>query len=142
MPVHHHASLTTESHQPQTCPAGHSYPVPRKSKKGSFFPGKSPFFPRVTLLSFAAGTPCPDPSCGVAMRCPLQRDAGCGSLDGDREVSALEAAVALPEPVPEPSPQLEPQLAAGGSAGAGGGAALDAPRAGSEVSVLLLPAPQ
>lgn len=43
------------------------------------------------------------------MRLPAQRDAGCGSLDGEREeVSALEAAVAPPVPM------LGPQLAGSG----------------------------
>lgn len=48
------------------------------------------------------------------MRLPAQRDAGCGSLAGEREeVSALEAAVAPPVPM------LGPQLA--GSGGGRGG---------------------
>lgn len=78
------------------------------------------------------------------MRRPGQRDAGCGSLDGEREkVSALEAAVAPPEPepvpvpLPEPSPQLEP-AAGGGEAGPGQAGER---RACSEMSVLPLPSP-
>lgn len=50
-------SLTTESHQPQIRPAGHSYPVPRKPKKGSFFPGKSPVFPSSDLAELCCWHP-------------------------------------------------------------------------------------
>lgn len=74
------------------------------------------------------------------MRLPAQRDAGCGSLAGEREeVSALEAAVAPPVPMLARS-WREAAAAAGGpgrDARGAGEAALDPRRGRNEMSVLL-----